>query len=250
MCLIGALWQPDEGTLRVAANRDEFHARPTASADWWPEARGDNAVFGGRDLRAGGGWLAVSLNGRLAAVTNIRRADDVPAGAPSRGALVADFLRSPLPAAQWLADLGETAAHYAGCNLLVFDGRHLMHACNRPEWRVRDLAPGVHVFSNANLDTEWPKTRRLRDALEAEPTREVLFAALADTTPAPDEALPDTGVGLPMERMLSPPFICSPHYGTRASTIVDIDGKGRIDFEERRFNADGTANGTTRETLP
>ena len=78
---------------------------------------------------------------------------------------------------------------------------------------------------------------------------EPLFVALADTQPAPDAALPDTDVGLEMERWLSPPFVRGERYGTRCSTIVLVEA-GAIVFAERRFGPDGVPQGDSFAVLP
>ena len=244
MCLIGVAFRPGR-ELVLAANRDEFHARPSAPAASWP---GAPIVFGGRDLKSGGSWLAVTRTGRLAAVTNVRRMVPPNPQAPSRGALVADFVRGDAAAAQYAESLRASAMDHAGFNLLLYDGRELLYVDNHPEYEVAAVAPGVHVVSNDQLDTPWPKSLRLKAALERTTDAAALFEALADRRPAADAELPDTGVGLALERMLSPPFIVSPEYGTRCSTWVRI-APGAIEFEERRFDPAGRAVGTTRERL-
>jgi uncharacterized protein with NRDE domain len=246
MCLIGLHWRPGpRPALRVAANRDEFHDRPAAPAAAWADAPG---VFGGRDLKSGGSWLAVSTRNRFAAVTNVRRMIPPDPRAPTRGALVADFVRGDMGAARFAAALGPRAGAYSGFNLLLYDGAELLYVDNHPEFECAPVAPGVHVVSNDQLDTPWPKSLRLKAALERDPDREALFRALADRARARDEELPDTGVGLELERMLSAPFIASPGYGTRCSTVVEF-GAGRIAFEERRFGAQGVETGRTEVVL-
>lgn len=255
MCLIAVAWQALPGTpLVIAANRDEFHARAATAAAPWDDAP---QVFGGRDRVQGGGWLAVNAQARrLAAVTNVRRMVPPDPEAPSRGRLVADFARADTGVAGFLDALHDDAPRYAGFNLLLWDGAAMRFATNHPEPSVQPLSPGLHLVSNASLDTPWPKAERLRTAMTdwlalAEPRRtpEPLFEALADRRQAPDAALPDTGVGLAHERMLSPPFIVSPGYGTRASTVVMAHDDGGIDFIERRFDAEGTCVGETHEHL-
>lgn len=250
MCLIGVAWQVHPRyALVVAANRDEFHARPAAPAAPWPETP---EVFGGRDLLQGGSWLAVSARRRLACVTNVRRMIPPNPAAPSRGRLVAGFVQGAMPAEEYAAQLAPHAMHYSGFNLLIWDGRELYYLNNHPAFVARKVTPGVHVVSNADLDTPWPKTRRLASAMEGwvragQVDDAPLVDALADESPAPDAELPDTGVGRDMERMLSPPFIRSERYGTRCSTLVKVDGT--IDFLERRFGADGAPTGETRQSL-
>ena len=246
MCLIGISYRDGpEPELVLAANRDEFHERPSAPAGPWLDAP---HVFGGRDLKSGGSWLAVSLRGRLAAVTNVRRMIPPHPQAPTRGALVADFVRGSASAAGFAAGLRATADAYSGFNLLLYDGRELLYVDNHPAYEVAPVAPGVHVVSNDQLDTPWPKALRLKAQLERTTRREALFEALVDRRPAADAELPDTGVGLQLERMLSPPFIVSAGYGTRCSTFVRL-ALGALDFEERRFDAYGHQIGATRERL-
>jgi uncharacterized protein with NRDE domain len=246
MCLIGIAFRDGPAPqLVLAANRDEFHERPSAPAGPWADAPD---VFGGRDLKSGGSWLAVSARGRLAAVTNVRRMVPPNPNAPTRGALVADFVRGHASAADFARSLQPVAEQHAGFNLLVFDGKELLYVDNHPSFEVAPVAPGVHVVSNDQLDTPWPKSRRLQAVLERTTRRDPLFEALADRRPAPDPELPDTGVGLELERMLSPPFIVSAGYGTRCSTFVRM-ALGAIEFEERRYDAYGHEIGVTRERL-
>lgn len=253
MCLIAVAWQARaDMPLVLAANRDEFHARPTSAAAQWDDAAD---IFGGRDLSGGGGWLAVNPGAqRLAAVTNVRRMVQPDPDAPSRGQLVADSLSAPDDLEAFLARLAPEAHRYAGFNLLAWEGDTLHFAGNDPAFEALALDAGVHVVSNATLNTPWPKACRLRDALQswldagASDAGELL-AALGDRAPAADDELPDTGVGYELEKMLSAPFIVSPSYGTRASTVVIVHASGAIDFLERRFDPAGTASGITVRRL-
>ena len=252
MCLIALAWRahPDY-ELIVAANRDEFHDRPAAPAAFWNDAPG---VFGGRDLKQDGGWLALHESGRLAAVTNVRRMVPPDPKAPSRGALVSAFLASDQSAENYSQGLSAEAARYAGFNLLLFDGQSLSYCTNSESFQSQGIEPGVHVLSNASLDTPWPKALRLRRAMQAfinqrVASRNLLFTALGDCETAKDDELPNTGVGLEMERFLSPPFIRSERYGTRASTVVTIAHDGRTEFIERRFLANGVIENETRACL-
>ena len=237
----------------LAANRDEFHHRPTADAGWWTDAPD---VFGGRDLSQGGGWLAASRQRRLAAVTNVRRMVQPDANAPSRGALIADFMRNTQSAPEFAKRLRGRADAYAGFNLLLYDGETLLYATNHDGFRSERLTPGVHAVSNAALDTPWPKLVKLRARMsewtaqaQAQTDDAALFAALADDQVAADANLPDTGVGLELERFLSPAFIRGPQYGTRASSVIALGIDGSLQFSERRFGPGGTAIGETRESF-
>jgi uncharacterized protein with NRDE domain len=244
MCLIAfALHAHPSYRLVLAANRDEFHARPTAAADFHED---DTDVYGGRDLRAGGSWLSVSRRGRVVAVTNVRAG--VPeSGRRSRGDLVHGFVRSRAPITDDIARLQGEAAAFGRFNLLAFDG-NAMHALgNHPAFRAERVTAGVHAISNAALDLPWPKTRALHNAMtrwagrgETDPAP--LFAALHDDRIAADHDLPDTGVGLAIERRLSAAFIRGTEYGTRASTVVLVDDH-RLQCIERRFGLEGVPAG-------
>jgi uncharacterized protein with NRDE domain len=238
MCLIAlALDAHPSYRLVVAANRDEFYARPTAPAGWWADAP---HVLAGRDLREGGTWMGVTRGGRVAAVTNYRDPGLAQqAGAPSRGALVADFLRGSVDAEAYAHHQAGRAASYNGFNLLVGDDGGFFYVSNRTEG-VRRLEPGVYGLSNALLDTPWPKVLRAKRAMadvlaaaEGEGWDAALWEALADRVIAADDALPDTGVGAERERLLSPPFIRTDVYGTRASTVLTISTGGEVRLVER-----------------
>ena len=240
MCLIVfALDAHPEHRLVVAANRDEFYARPTAAAAWWSDAP---ELLAGRDLREGGTWMGVTRGGRFAAVTNYRETIPPRPGALSRGHLVSGFLRADAPAPEWMRELAPRAAEYGGFNLLADDGASLLWLSNRSGEPPRAVEPGIHGLSNALLDTPWPKVERgregMRDALAspADALEESLFRVLAHAEPAPDALLPATGVGAERERALSSLFIATPEYGTRSSTVLLMGRDGRTRFTERRFD--------------
>lgn len=252
MCLILVAWRAHpRWPLVICANRDEFFARPAAPAGFWPDAPD---VLAGRDLSAGGTWLGVTRQGRFAALTNYRNPADIRDGAPSRGALVADFLRGKDTPEVHLAGLAQGADRYNGFGLLAATRDQLGFLSNRggpPEL----VSPGVHGLSNQLLDTPWPKVvegrARLSRLLEGDVDADTGLALLDDTTPAPDAALPDTGVGPERERWLSSLRIPSDplrgmSYGTRCSTFLRIDADGRGEFVERTFQPDGSVSGTVR----
>lgn len=260
MCLIALSWRSHPRyPLALIANRDESHARAAAAAGPDPETPD---VYGGRDLVQGGGWLMVSTRGRLAAVTNVR-AGLAPDAAPrSRGALVRGFVRGNASARDTLATVREQAPDYGRFNLVLWDGDELSFASNYPHYLESPIAAGMHAMSNGAFDAQWPKsghaTRALTAWLDSPASEQAapdaaalqpLFAALADTTPAPDAALPDTGVGLELERVLSPPFVRGERYGTRCSTIVLV-GHESIVFVERRYGPDAAPGGETAAVLP
>jgi uncharacterized protein with NRDE domain len=250
VCLIAFATGVGGNVIVLAANRDEYHARQTAPASAWSDAP---LVFAGRDLVAGGTWLAVSRTGRLAAVTNVR--GPVPERRErSRGNLCRDFVTGSTDAVRYGRRVIEQRAHYADFNLLLHDGRSLQYVNGVLDAPV-GVAPGVHGLSNAALDVPWPKVVRatgaLRAALEgpADALVGALFAMLADRRDAPDEELPGTGFPVEVERDLAPIFISSAVYGTRASTVIVWRCDGRVSFEERSFGPDGVPMGVVREEL-
>jgi uncharacterized protein with NRDE domain len=223
--------------LVLAANRDEFYQRPTAGAAFWPDAP---YLLAGRDLVHDGTWLGITRSGRLAALTNYRDPHAVIRNAPSRGGLVSGFLQSGISSEGYLERLRADAPAYNGYNLLFGDQDALYCYSNKNGEAVK-LAPGISGLSNHLLDTPWPKVVRGKESLAEvlrndEFSREELFTILADRSQAVDEALPDTGVGLARERMLSSVFVTSERYGTRSSTVLLVDANGKVSFTERSFN--------------
>lgn len=248
MCLLVFAWRiHPEYPLVLAGNRDEFHARPAAPASWWCEPEG---VLAGRDLQAGGTWLGLHREGRFAVVTNFREPAQDTAGRRSRGELVVDYLTRGDPADHWAAELASRGEQYGGFNLLAWHAGGLHYLTNRGADAL-DLPPGLYGLSNHRLDTPWPKvvTAKARLARVIDGGRLAkasLFRILADRTRAADGELPDTGVPLAWERLLSAAFIVSPEYGTRVSTVVLADARGRIELEERRFDSKGEQVGESR----
>lgn len=260
MCLIALAWKVHpHWPLALIANRDELHARPTAPAGFDPEAP---HVYGGRDLVAGGGWLQASTRGRLAAVTNVRAGLSAEPAPRSRGSLVRDFVRGEGGALESVRALDRESSQFGPFNLLLWDGDDLAFASNHPHAQHAAVTPGIHAMSNGAFDAPWPKSTLATKALEAwiesvpgnagleaPPDIEPLFTALADRGIAPDQDLPDTGVGIELERTLSPPFVLDERYGTRCGTVVLV-GAEDILFAERRFDSTGTSTGESSALLP
>ncbi|MCE4069043.1 MULTISPECIES: NRDE family protein [Pseudomonas] len=242
MCLIVFAWRPEHATpLIVAANRDEFYARPTLPLAAWEEYPG---VYAGRDLEAGGTWMGVAAGGRFAALTNVRDPGQ-PIGPRSRGELVAAFLQGRQSPLEYLQQVARRASDYSGFNLLVGDSAQLCYFNPRVGAPVA-VAPGVHGLSNAALDTPWPKLLTAREGLEAaleKPDTGSLVALLTDNRQPNEAELPDTGVGLATERLLSSVFIASPNYGTRASTALIVHADGRRELLEHSFGPSGARLG-------
>jgi uncharacterized protein with NRDE domain len=239
MCLIViGLGAAPRYPLIVAANRDELHARPSAPAQWWPQSP---RVLGGRDLEAGGTWLALDRSGRFAAVTNVR---EIPrlGGLRSRGSLVADFVLGSASAADHAARVTGSGSAFGPFNLFVYDGRELWFASNRAA--AARLGTGFHSFSNAPAGVEWPKTASARSGLQRllscpSPLAPLLFELLAERD--------DSGTAA--ERYQRAHFVVGPLYGTRCSTVVLVDAAGRATFAERSFDAQGHRVGEVRESF-
>ena len=262
MCLAAfAIGQSTRFPWVLASNRDKFHDRPTLPLAWWRAEGEDPELLGGRDLGAGGGWLALRADGRLALLTNVREPGRFDPTAPSRGALVVDGLQAGPANAAWLQ--GIVAAPRNGFNLLLADlsANLAVWATNRSA-QQRVLGEGIYGLSNASLDTPWPKVTRLKHTLgrlvasagSAECIAVQAFAALADRRPVADHLLPRTGIPIERERQLSSSFIHIPAtpqtsaYGTRCSTVVVVEAlalERRVHVFERRFDATGRDAGET-----
>jgi len=247
MCLILVAWKAHaDFPLVVAANRDEFHARPTAGAGFWED---NPSILAGRDLECMGTWLGVTRSGKFAAVSNYRDASHSSAGTHSRGLLASSFLGNGAPAQDFVTQVAADGTNYRGFNFLAGDREDLWWISNRAP-APRRLAPGLYGVSNHLLDTPWSKVVRgklgLARALQSTPAVETLLDLLADTSLAPDETLPDTGVGRERERMLSALRVMSTAYGTRCSTAVVVGRGGRVQFAERSYGPQGEERDTLR----
>jgi len=245
MCVLAFAWRahPD-WPLVLAGNRDELHARPATPLARWDEAP---EVLGGRDLEGGGTWLGVSEDGRLAVVTNLRGFGPPRPGAPSRGRLARDVLVGEGPYASFTApDLDA----FNPLNLIVVSQGEARFCSNRPASSIRQLPQGIYGLSNGDLDAPWPKTSRLKAKLGAwlggaDHDSAALLAALADDSRPPDAELPSTGLDMERERLVSPIFVRGDVYGTRCSSVVRVDSRGRGEILERRFGPDGRPVGET-----
>ena len=246
MCLIAFAWRSHPRyRLVVAANRDEYFGRPAAPAGFWDEQPN---VLAGRDLEAGGTWLGITLDGRFAALTNYRNPADKKTGAPSRGALVADFLTGRMSSHEYAQLVEKRAADYNGFSLLVGDAASMFFFSNRGG-RAARVAPGVHGLSNHLLDTPWPKVEKAKAGLlallDGPFDFEAAFGLLNDTGGAAGSELPSTGVSPEVEERLSAIRILAVGgYGTRCSTALCLGEDGRIEFHERSYTEQGGVSGT------
>lgn len=247
MCLVAFGWKahPDY-RLVLAANRDEFHNRPAEPLHWWPDRPG---VAAGRDLEAGGTWLGVTRSGRLATVTNYREDLQRQHAGRSRGELVTGFLTATeVPFNYCRSIRGED---FAGFSLLAMADESMAYVSNRGD-EPRELQPGIYGLSNASLDTPWNKVVRSKAVLASLLRRTVrkdkldperLFTMLRDAEPAPADDYAGAGMAHGLARAVSAPFIATPDYGTRCSTVVLIGNTGTVEMHERRFDSSGAAAG-------
>lgn len=238
MCLILFAYKTHpKYKLVVAANRDEFYARPTEPAGFWSDNRD---ILAGKDLTAGGTWMGINTKGKVSMLTNYRDPLNIKKDAPSRGHLVSDFLINDDQAPEYLSKISSSGPQYNGFNLICGDAEQLFYYGNYKKG-VHQITPGYHGLSNALLNTSWPKVdkglEKLKKVmLKEEIQAEDLFQTLYDDIKAPAHLLPDTGVGTEWESVLSSMFIKSPDYGSRCSTILLVDNNGRMEYVERTYN--------------
>ena len=224
--------------LIFAANRDEFYNRPSEQAEFWNDYPN---LLAGKDLQAGGTWLGITKQGRFAAITNFRDLKNHRNDAPSRGKLTLDFLSSSVSPEDYYNNLKLTLNNFNGFNLLLGTVNELYYFSNKTIG-LRKLEPGIHGISNAILDTPWPKVEKSKRQLKSIIAKEGLHPwevlnILDDSAIAKDNELPETGVGLELERVLSPIFIKSEKYGTRSSTVVMVDKSNNVKFVEKTYFA-------------
>lgn len=231
MCIVALAWQVIEGLpLCLLSNRDEFYARPTQALKHWE----NSPIIAGQDLQSGGTWMGMTEVGRWAVITNYRDASDQRTYPTSRGDIVADYLASELPPIRFAQQLEQYQQDYAGFNLIVGDRQQAVYMSNRGE-APQVLANGVYVVSNGLMSEHWAKNQHLRqrfvqellpllalpDVTESE-LQQVAWDILEDPRQRLPEQLPQTGISLELEQLLSSTFIVSPNYGTRCSNFLRI----------------------------
>ncbi len=229
----------------LAANRDEFLNREALPMHWWSENRNSLDVLAGKDLKGGGTWLGMNRNGRFATVTNVRDLTKIKTDAPSRGELIHKYLLQRESDLHYLETIQSKQDKYSGFNLLLGspDKLHFISNCSES---VYNIDSGIHGLSNASLNTPWPKVVIGKEKLESiirsdsitnsesQGDFEIkLFDVLEDDSQAPFNELPDTGVGVEKELMLSSMLIKSPQYGTRVSTIILVDYENNMKIVEK-----------------
>ncbi len=236
MCLIVFSWDNHpKYKLIMAANRDEFYARPTAKADYWKD---HPSILGGRDLKALGTWMAISKSGRLATVTNFRDPANIREDASSRGDLPTGFLLSKDTPEKYVQSVHAQAEDYNGFNLILGTEKQMLHYSNY-ERKLNPVTPGIHGLSNAFLDTSWPKVdlakQKLKELMAGEFAHEDLIEMMQDESIASDDILPETGVSKELESKLSAMCIRMEAYGTCCSTVITIDRDHQVQFTERSY---------------
>ncbi|MGK7393062.1 MAG: NRDE family protein [Candidatus Cyclobacteriaceae bacterium M3_2C_046] len=238
MCLIVFAWDVHPTyKFILSANRDEFYSRETGQLAFWED---HPEILAGKDLQNGGTWLGLTKNGRFAAITNYRDLTNLKSAAPSRGQLTRDFLNSTTDPETYLLRVAKTADKYNGFNLLVGTTEQLWYFSNY-QGAVRQLKPGIYGLSNALLDSPWPKVLAAKELFsqkiqETELQPDHLLPWLTDQQMAPDQELPDTGIGLEKERQLSPIFIKMNNYGTRCSSGLLISRDQKVVFTEKTYD--------------
>jgi len=240
MCLIFFAYQAHpQYDLILASNRDEFLNRPTKEAFWWPTSI---PVLAGQDLQAGGTWLGINSQNKLAALTNYRDSQKKKEKSLSRGRIINDFLLSQETASSFLDKLILQVEKYNHFNLLLKDADNFFYFSSLKKEKVF-LKKGIYGLSNAFLDTPWPKVEKgkklFREKIKISDP-EMLFAELFNLLhnqqKPPEEDLPQTGVGLEWEQILAPIFIDHPVYGTKSSAVILVDKKKQVFFREKTFN--------------
>ena len=238
MCLIFLSFnQHPDYPLIIAANRDEFYDRPASSIGLWPEYPN---ILAGKDLTGGGTWLGVTKSGYFAMLTNYRDMANIKANAPTRGKLVLDYLAGEFDASNYLEAIDASASLYNGYNIILGTLNDPWYYSNQNHEIFR-LGTGLYGLSNALLDTKWPKVEigkeNFKQIIERESLDyEAIFSFMYDKTLAPDEKLPDTGIGYEKEKLLSSMFIEFPGYGTRNTTLLVKDKNNNVQLIERTYS--------------
>lgn len=239
MCLITfAIQKHSQYPFILIANRDESYDRPTAKATFWDDAPD---ILAGRDLLSKGTWLGITKQGKIAAITNYRNPSLPETGTYSRGKIPVDFLNNEINPTHFLSSLQEDKSLYSGYNAIFGDYQRL-YTYNNFYNSSEQLESGIHSLSNDKLNIPWPKVLKAKGLLQSylennqNISSESLFRILQNADKPSDQDLPDTGIGIHLERELSSMFIDTGNYGTRASTIILVDKKSNVTFFERTYH--------------
>ncbi len=239
MCLLLLSYKTNPNyKLVIAANRDEFYDRPTALLHNWEN---HSELFAGKDLKEQGTWLGITKKGKIAAITNYRDMTKIKSNAPTRGKIVTDFLLNKILPEEYSITLIETSDIYNGYNLIYGHIDNLFYFSNISKRPVK-LSAGIFGLSNHFLDSPWPKVVKSKKLFskilqEPNPSKNKLFELLKDNEIYPDETLPETGLGIELERMVSPIFTATEKYGTRSSSVIFVDFENNVDFTEKSYNS-------------
>lgn len=242
MCILFfALKQHPTYPVIICANRDEFHQRPTQSMHWWSEKNNQQTILAGKDLQAGGTWLGLNKQGRFSALTNFRQPQLFDSNKQSRGDLVLQALAKKNDAVA--LQLEKSADAYNDFNL-VFGQLNNLACFDSVSQKLQPLTIGFHSLCNGALDDIWPKMALGQSQLAKTvqtPYLDVdkLFELMTNSEQAKTEHLPNTGVPLNWEQLLSSIFIVSPEYGTRTTNVITQDNEGKIAVYDRSYNAKG-----------
>lgn len=247
MCIIAWNWEPQSSSpFTLIGNRDELYSRPTLPLHWWTNEK----ILAGKDLQAGGTWLAVNQKGFLAALTNYRDGQSTVNFTSSRGDIIKTFLNSNLKPLNFLESLQNTSQLYNNFNLLIYDLENLFGYESRTK-KIIKLQPGFGVVSNGDFFSNWPKCSTLLRYIQEYCTQnnnEYYLSKLEDNNTFADNLLPNTGMGIDIERLLSSIFIKSPNYGTVSSSIVKFNNAS-LCFIEKSFSNGFTSRKITKKLL-
>ena len=243
MCLIVFSYQENKesskafpGSLILAANRDEYYERPTESMHWW-ESEG---VLAGKDLQAGGTWLAISDDGRFATITNYKEPANGNTDLKSRGELVSNYITSKeVTSSEYLENI--KGKNYAGFNLLLGDKEGIHYFSNRTE-EVDKLEPGIHAVGNLLLNSQTKKyikvKNQFKELLQTNPDEDGLLEFMkGDSGDLSD--LDMAGFKETEHEEIPYRFIKSDYYGTRNTTIITINETGEYKISEQNFSENG-----------
>lgn len=222
-----------------AANRDEFHDRPTKDFHYWE----DKKIFAGKDLKEGGTWMGFNEAGKFAAITNFRDMKNIMSTARSRGEIITNYLSAEIDSEKFLCDLQKKSLQYNGFNILLGSFDELYYYSNQLH-QYEKLKPGVYGLSNHLLDTPWHKIEKSKNIFsnllrDNEINSEEFFKLLRNEEKSPENQLPETGIGKEWEIILSSIFIRTENYGTRSSTLLSIDNNDMLNVCELSFDKNG-----------
>lgn len=269
MCILFIYYNPSCSNLDgyeviVASNRDEFYERPTKPLSIWGPAT--SSVASGIDLqpgRQGGTWLGVCESGRLASLLNIYSDHAPNPNVKGRGFLVPNYLLSTATMTEYVKQIGSDT--YEGYRLLLAERREhgwQIGTYSNKTGLMEEYGPGVHAFSN-NLDSSLPfmKADYGRELFKSIITQHgagtgqsdrlvdgLMQGLLADET----RCLPRSAADRESFTLHKYPFYSSikvvssvGDYGTRTSSVLLVDGRGRCQFVERTRPGDGSSPWTT-----